>query len=114
MSTLGRRHAVEERWVGYNTALGVWFSYTNLFLFHLPSKCNDATLMAWFSPYGPVVSVKVMRSRKTGGSRGYGFVRFLFPHDATRALYDFYRRKVGNKILHVDYKTLPSLNDTTM
>ncbi len=45
-----------------------------LFVGSLPWAINDQQLNDLFSPFGAVMSAKVLQDRETGRSRGFGFV----------------------------------------
>ncbi|OQR77937.1 MKI67 FHA domain-interacting nucleolar phosphoprotein-like [Tropilaelaps mercedesae] len=51
-----------------------------IYIGHLPHGFYEDQLRKYFSQFGEVTRVRVSRSRKTGGSRGYAFVEFL--HDS--------------------------------
>jgi RNA recognition motif-containing protein len=59
------------------------FSYSpymdekNVFVKYLPGDINDSSLRELFSPFGSVVSAKVMVDNITGNSLGYGYVIFF-------------------------------------
>jgi RNA recognition motif-containing protein len=46
----------------------------NIFISNLDFKVESGDLTDFFSPYGEVVSSKVITDRETGKSRGFGFV----------------------------------------
>ncbi|GAX77680.1 hypothetical protein CEUSTIGMA_g5123.t1 [Chlamydomonas eustigma] len=52
----------------------------------LPWDTSEETLRAYFSQFGPMDHVEVMKDRYTGKSRGFGFVSFLESSSAMRAL----------------------------
>ena len=47
-----------------------------IYVGHLPHGFYEEQLMGFFSQFGEVTRVRLARSRKTGGFRGYGFVEF--------------------------------------
>jgi len=51
-----------------------------IYIGHLPHGFYEEQLRKYFAQFGEVTRVRVSRSRKTGGSRGYAFVEFL--HDS--------------------------------
>lgn len=53
-----------------------------IYIGHLPHGFYEKEMGKYFSQFGRVKNVKVARSRKTGGSKGYGWVEF---HDAVVA-----------------------------
>jgi RNA recognition motif-containing protein len=46
----------------------------NIFISNLDFKVESGDLTDFFTPYGEVVSSKVITDRETGRSRGFGFV----------------------------------------
>lgn len=47
-----------------------------LYVAHLPRGLFEPQLRAYFKQFGTVLRVRVSRSKKTGGTKGYGFVEF--------------------------------------
>ena len=47
------------------------------FLGGLSYSTTDESLRAYFSPFGQIEDVHVVRDRMTGASRGFGFVKFF-------------------------------------
>ncbi|KAL5706748.1 hypothetical protein ACHQM5_024874 [Ranunculus cassubicifolius] len=72
----------------------------NLYVKNLDSCITQATLEELFSKFGPVTSCKVMRDSERQ-SRGFGFVAFATPEDATRAMNAMNGKVVEQKPLHV-------------
>jgi RNA recognition motif-containing protein len=57
-----------------------------LFVGGLSWNTTEETLRSAFESCGPLVEVKVITDRETGRSRGFGFVTFESPEDATNAI----------------------------
>ncbi|HEY7751591.1 MAG TPA: RNA-binding protein [Ignavibacteriaceae bacterium] len=57
-----------------------------LFVGSLPWAVNDDSLKAAFTPYGNVVSAKVVTDRRTGRSKGFGFVEMESDSEASAAI----------------------------
>ncbi|XP_003738982.1 MKI67 FHA domain-interacting nucleolar phosphoprotein-like [Galendromus occidentalis] len=55
-----------------------------IYVGHIPHGFYEDELRKYFSQFGEVTRVRVSRSRKTGGSRGFAFVEFQ--HDAVAAI----------------------------
>jgi RNA recognition motif-containing protein len=53
----------------------------NLFIFHIPNDMTNDSLEQLFSPYGIVLSARIMIERETGRSRGFGYVFTLRFHN---------------------------------
>jgi nucleolar protein 15 len=49
---------------------------TVIYLGHIPAEFGEAESRKFFAQFGKVRRVKVFKSMKTGGSKGYGFVQF--------------------------------------
>jgi len=47
---------------------------------------DDAQLRAAFEPHGALEDVKVITDRDSGRSRGFGFVTYVNPEDAAKAI----------------------------
>lgn len=47
-----------------------------VYIGHIPYGLNEEGIKAYFEQYGDVLRVKIMRSKKTARSKGYGFIEF--------------------------------------
>ena len=72
----------------------------NLYVKNLDDTIDDERLRKEFSPYGTISSAKVM-SEASGRSKGFGFVCFSTPEEATKAVTEMNNRIVGSKPLYV-------------
>ncbi|CCE89467.1 polyadenylate-binding protein TDEL_0A01350 [Torulaspora delbrueckii] len=72
----------------------------NLFVKNLDDTIDDQKLEEEFAPYGTITSVKVMRS-ENGKSKGFGFVCFSTPEEATKAITEKNQQIVAGKPLYV-------------
>jgi len=77
----------------------------NLFIYHLPGNADDTLLYRLFSPFGAILSVKVVRDTATGQCKGYGFVKMANYAAAYAAIQALNGTKVENKYLQVSFKT---------
>ena len=59
---------------------------SNLIVNYLPSGFTEADLEELFGPFGPILSIKVVRDKSTGISMGFGFVNFESNASASAAL----------------------------
>lgn len=72
----------------------------NLYIKNLDDEIDDDRLRAEFEPYGAITSAKVMRDEK-GSSKGFGFVCFSSPDEATKAVAEMNNKMIGAKPLYV-------------
>jgi len=72
----------------------------NLYVKNLDDTIDDERLKKEFSPYGTISSAKVM-TEPNGRSKGFGFVCFSTPEEATKAVTEMNNRIVGSKPLYV-------------
>jgi polyadenylate-binding protein len=72
----------------------------NLYIKNLEDDVDDDKLRAEFEPYGAITSCKVMRDEK-GSSKGFGFVCFSSPDEATKAVAEMNNKMIGTKPLYV-------------
>ncbi|KAJ3477415.1 hypothetical protein NLI96_g10481 [Meripilus lineatus] len=73
---------------------------TNLYIKNLEDDVDDDRLRAEFEPFGAITSAKVMRDEK-GTSKGFGFVCFSSPDEATKAVAEMNNKMIGSKPLYV-------------
>lgn len=59
---------------------------TNLYIGYLPPTFDDDALIQLFSPFGSIVTAKVIKDRVTGLSKGYGFVKYSDISQANQAI----------------------------
>ncbi|KAI0035914.1 hypothetical protein K488DRAFT_82527 [Vararia minispora EC-137] len=72
----------------------------NLYIKNLEDDVDDDKLRAEFEPFGTITSCKVMRDDK-GTSKGFGFVCFSSPDEATKAVAEMNNKMIGSKPLYV-------------
>ncbi|KAH9935013.1 uncharacterized protein B0H18DRAFT_979405 [Fomitopsis serialis] len=68
----------------------------NLYIKNLEDDIDDERLRAEFEPFGAITSAKVMRDEK-GTSKGFGFVCFSSPDEATKAVAEMNNKMIGTK-----------------
>ena len=72
----------------------------NLYVKNLDDQIDDERLKKEFAPFGTITSAKVMTD-STGRSKGFGFVCFSTPEEATKAVTEMNNRIVVTKPLYV-------------
>jgi len=72
----------------------------NLYIKNLDDEVDDDKLRAIFDPFGSISSCKVMRDGKTN-SKGFGFVCYSSPDEATKACTEMNGKIIGSKPLYV-------------
>lgn len=73
----------------------------NLYVKNLDDSVDDAKIKTEFAAYGNITSAKVMRDDKTKASKGFGFVCFSTPEEASKALTEMNGRLLAGKPLYV-------------
>lgn len=72
----------------------------NLYIKNLDDSIDDDKLIELFSRFGTITSAKVMIN-ESGKSKGFGFVCFSAPEEATKAVAEMNQHMVANKPLYV-------------
>jgi polyadenylate-binding protein len=76
------------------------YAGVNLYVKNLDDEINDEILRKEFAAHGTITSAKVM-VEGNGSSKGFGFVCFSSPEEATKAASEMNGRIVGSKPLYV-------------
>eukprot|EP00566_Odontella_aurita_P008972 CAMPEP_0113538264 /NCGR_PEP_ID=MMETSP0015_2-20120614/7270_1 /TAXON_ID=2838 /ORGANISM="Odontella" /LENGTH=817 /DNA_ID=CAMNT_0000437821 /DNA_START=317 /DNA_END=2770 /DNA_ORIENTATION=- /assembly_acc=CAM_ASM_000160 len=77
------------------------FQGVNLYVKNLDDGVTDDMLRTEFATMGTITSARVMKDLKDGRSRGFGFVCYSTPEEATRAVNEMNGKLVGNKPIFV-------------
>jgi polyadenylate-binding protein len=98
---VGRAQTKQER----QAALKAKFNDTaaaavNLYVKNLDEGTDDAQLRALFEPYGDVTSVSAPQNEQ-GKSKGFGFVCYNSPDEATKAVTEMHLKVINGKPLYV-------------
>jgi len=75
------------------------FQGVNLYVKNLDDTIDDERLRTEFTPFGTITSAKVMNEE--GRSKGFGFVCFSSPEEATKAVTEMNGRIIVSKPLYV-------------
>jgi len=73
----------------------------NLYVKNLDDSIDDERLRKEFSPYGTITSARVSVMSEDGRSKGFGFVCFSSPEEATKAVTEMNGRIIVAKPLYV-------------
>ncbi|MCC8193983.1 MAG: RNA-binding protein [Deltaproteobacteria bacterium] len=74
---------------------------TSMYVGNLPFTSDSSSLQDLFSPFGEVLSARVMSDRETGRSRGFGFVE-MASVDAKAAMASLNGQDHGGRQLRVN------------
>ena len=73
----------------------------NLFVKNIADEVDDEMLREKFSDFGTITSAKIMTDPETGKSKGFGFVCFSTPEEATKAVSEMNQQLFHGKPLYV-------------
>mmetsp|Transcript_13198 Transcript_13198/g.26337 ORF Transcript_13198/g.26337 Transcript_13198/m.26337 type:complete len:566 (+) Transcript_13198:130-1827(+) len=76
----------------------------NLFVFHIPDDFTNRDMCDLFGPFGTLASVRIMTENSSNRNLGYGFVSYLRPEDAEKAISELNGFMIKNKRLKVQHK----------
>jgi RNA recognition motif-containing protein len=74
---------------------------TKIYVGNLPLQITESDLQTHFSQAGDVVSVKILKDRQTGQSRGFAFVEMSTRREAQKAVSMLNKRSFMEKELLV-------------
>lgn len=81
----------------------------NIYVGNLSWTMTEEDLRSLFEQYGTVSSVKIVKDRETGRSRGFGFVDMPDDNEGQAALTNLYDSEVmGRKIIVNESQTKPN------
>ena len=73
-----------------------------LFVGNLSFQTMENDLQDYFSQAGVVTSVNLMLDKMTGKSRGFAFVEFATPEEASKAVEQFHNKEFQGRTLTVN------------
>lgn len=73
----------------------------NLYVKNLDESVDDEKLRQEFATCGTITSAKVMLEDKTNASKGFGFVCYSTPEEATRAVTELNNKVINGKAIYV-------------
>jgi polyadenylate-binding protein len=77
------------------------FQGVNLYVKNLDDTVTDEMLRDEFATMGTITSARVMKEVKDGRSKGFGFVCYSTPEEATRAVNEMNGKMIANKPIFV-------------
>jgi len=89
------------------------FDQQNLIVNYLPPDMDSTMLHNLFSPYGTIISCKVVVDHASGLSKGYGFVKFQSADEGCRAQTALHQYQIGRKTLKVSFSRQPQSGEKT-
>ncbi len=75
---------------------------TNIYVGNLSFRQTEEELRASFEAYGAVTSVKIVKDRETGRSRGFAFVEMPNADEAHQAIEGLNNQSVGGRQITVN------------
>lgn len=96
-----RRHALlKAKFENINAENKNKHQGVNLYIKNLDDEIDDGMLRELFEPFGTITSAKVMKNDKEQ-SKGFGFVCFASPENASKAVTEMHLKIVNGKPLYV-------------
>jgi polyadenylate-binding protein len=95
-----RQRQLRERFELFRVERQRKFAGVNLYIKNLADDADDEKLSQAFAQFGSITSARVMRDQ-AGKSKGFGFVCFSTPEEATKAVTEMNGRMIDNKPLYV-------------
>lgn len=74
-----------------------------IFIGGLPYELTEGDVLCVFSQYGEIVSVNLVRDKKTGKTKGYGFLCYEDQRSAILAVDNLNSIKLGGRTIRVDH-----------
>ncbi len=74
----------------------------NIYVGNLRYSLTEDALKSLFETYGEVVSVKIVRDRFSGESKGFGFVEMASAEEAKKAIAELNGKDIDGRALRVN------------
>eukprot|EP01133_Synstelium_polycarpum_P012467 gene12467-14626_t len=100
---VGRAQKKGEREAELKHKFETKYQGVNLYIKNIDDAIDSDKLRSTFAQYGTITSSKVMRDEKQGVSKGFGFVCYSTPDEASKAVAEMHGRMVGTKPLYVAF-----------
>lgn len=95
-----RKRDLEKKQLLRSTDRAMQTQGKNLYVKNIDDTISDEQLNIFFSPHGSITSAKIMRN-EDGSSKGFGFVCYNDPIEATAAITELHGKMFGNKPITV-------------
>ena len=79
----------------------------NLYVGRLPRTINESKLRELFEQYGPVTSIKLIKDKFTGDTRGFAFVDMPITAEAQQAIAELNGYELEKQALRVNEARAP-------
>ncbi|GFS12500.1 MKI67 FHA domain-interacting nucleolar phosphoprotein-like [Elysia marginata] len=84
-----------------------------VYIGHIPHGFYERQIHEYFSQFGKVLQIKLSRSKKTGSSKGYAFVKFQYAAVAKTVAETCHNYLFFNKLLKCEYRPLSDIHPDT-
>ncbi|MCB0508537.1 MAG: RNA-binding protein [Chitinophagales bacterium] len=74
----------------------------NIFVANIERKVTDEQLQELFSQYGEISSLKLIKDRDTGLSKGYAFIEMPNDDEASQAIAELNQKELNGRALAVN------------
>eukprot|EP00794_Sanderia_malayensis_P010804 gene10804-11958_t len=74
-----------------------------IFIGGLPYELTEGDIICVFSQYGEIVNINLVRDKKTGKSKGYGFIAYENQRSTILAVDNLNGIKLGGRTIRVDH-----------
>jgi RNA recognition motif-containing protein len=75
---------------------------TSIYVGNLPYSVNESSLNEIFSPYGTVISTKIITDMQTGRSKGFGFVEMSSEEESAKAIKELDNAELDGRNIRVN------------